>query len=81
MIVDIKKYGNYYDVEGDDSYIFYYLFNYRLNVNKCYFKNKYLKRVLKVLNRKCINYKLINSDIYIYIYIYIIIVIILSIWN
>ena len=66
MIVDIKKYGNYYYVEGDDSYIFYYLFNYRLNVNKCYFKSKYLERVMNVLKKKKINYRL--NNIYIYIY-------------
>ena len=75
-MVDINRCGKYCYVEGDDSYIFYYLFNYRLNKNKCYFKDKYLERVLKILNKKQINCKLKTSG---NIYIYIMILIIISI--
>ena len=42
-MVNIKNSGKYCYVEGDDCYILYYLFGYRLNNDKCYFKNRYLE--------------------------------------
>ena len=43
MMVNIKNSGKYCYVEGDDCYILYYLFGYRLNNDKCYFKSRYLE--------------------------------------
>lgn len=57
-MVDIKKTGKYYYVEGNDSYIFYYLFKFRLNNNKCFFYRKHLERVINELKKKKINYRL-----------------------
>ena len=66
-MVNIKDSGKYCYVEGDDCYILYYLFGYRLNNDKCYFKSKYLERVMNGLKKKKINYRLnniyINNDI------------------
>ena len=67
MMVDIKKSGKYCYVEGDDSYIFYYLLGFRLNKDRCYFKSKYLNKVLTILKKKQINCRLKSSNIYIYI--------------
>ena len=66
-MVNIKDSGKYCYVEGDDCYILYYLFGYRLNNDKCYFKSKYLERVMNGLKKKKINYRLNNIYIYIYI--------------
>ena len=72
-MVIIKKCGKYYYVEGDDCYIFYYLFRYRINNKKCYFKRKYLNKVIKILDISNIDYKLdnevkyMNNNYYIYL--------------
>ena len=60
-MVIIKKYGKYYYVEGDDCYIFYYLFRYKINNKKCYFRKKYLSKVIKILDISNIDYKLDNE--------------------
>ena len=64
-MVNIKDSGKYCYVEGDDCYILYYLFGYRLNNDKCYFKSKYLERVMNGLKKKKINYRLYNDINYI----------------
>lgn len=50
MMVNIKDSGKYCYVEGDDFYILYYLFGYRLNNDKCYFKSRYLLNIENKLN-------------------------------
>lgn len=65
-MVTIYKKGKYYYVKGDDCYIFYYLFNYRINNYKCYFQKKYLERILAILNVNQINYKVNDLEVNIY---------------
>ena len=60
--VVVKNSGKYCYVEGDDCYIFYYLFNYRLNGNRCYFKSRYLEKIITFFNKKQVNCELEISD-------------------
>lgn len=62
MLIEVKRRGRYYCVEGNDCLIFYYLFNFRLNDNKCYFNKKYLNRVLYLLVKNNISFK-INEEL------------------
>lgn len=57
-MVVIKNSGKFCYVEGDDIYILYYLFGYRMNNNKCFFRKKHLGKVLFVLNEKEIGFKI-----------------------
>ena len=66
-MVNIKVSGKYCYVEGDDCYILYYLFGYRLNNDKCYFKSKYLERVMNGLKKKKINSSIFSTKRKIYI--------------
>ena len=68
MNIKLKSKNNFYYVESDDCYIFYYLFRYKIKDNKCYFRKSKLKRMLEYLDKIRVDYKLINSNnIYIYI--------------
>ena len=55
-----RKNGGFYSVYGDDTYILYYLFNYRIIDDRVGFtKNSFIKLV-NVLDSKCINYDNVN---------------------
>ena len=50
------KNGRFYSVYGDDSYILYYLFNYRIIDDRVGFPINSFNKVVNVLDSKCINY-------------------------
>ena len=56
-MVNIIKKGNFYYVEDDDCYIFYYLLKYKIKNNKCYFRKKYLDKILFTLSSKDISFQ------------------------
>lgn len=61
MDIKLRRKGRFYYVEDDDSYIFYYLFKYKIKDNKCYFRKNKLKKMLEYLDKIKVNYKLING--------------------
>lgn len=67
MIIEVRPKGKFFSVEGDGCYLFYYLFGYQINHGKCYFRKRYLSKILSVLTKKDIPFKLIRRNIYIYI--------------
>ena len=69
-MVNIKKRGKFFYVEGDDCYIFYSLFKYKIKNNKCFFSKKSLKKVITELTNKKISF---GTPFNIYIYILILI--------
>ncbi len=59
MIV-IHKRGRFCYVEGNDCYVIYAIFHYKMKDNRCFFSKKKLEKILKILDSKKINHKLIN---------------------
>lgn len=60
MIVINKFKRNCY-VKDDDCYIFYYLFNFKINnKNKCYFSLKKLNNILVLLKKYDLSFKINN---------------------
>lgn len=61
MIIHIEKRGKFYYVENDDCYIFYYLFYSKINNKRCYFRKKYLDKVMFTLASKELSFQV--SDV------------------
>lgn len=55
--------GKFYYVFNDDTYIVYYLFNYKINNNMVKFPDNILNKVIKELKNKDIGYIIYNKDI------------------
>ena len=55
--------GKFYYVLNDDTYIIYYLFNYKINNNMVKFPDNILNKVIKELKNKDIGYIIYNKDI------------------
>ena len=54
--IKFRKNGGFYSVYGDDTYILYYLFNYRIIDDRVGFPISAYNKVDNVLDSKCINY-------------------------
>lgn len=58
--------GNFYETYGEDAIIVSYLFNYRIrhnsDIDSCGFPVLALNKVLSVLDRKTINYDVIDKS-------------------
>ena len=62
-VVKIRKSGTFYQVFDEDSYIFYYLFNYKIKNNKVGFPKSVFNKVINILDDKKINYEVIGENI------------------
>ena len=69
-MVNIIKKGNFYYVEDDDCYIFYYLFKYKIKNNKCYFRKKYIDKILFTLASNDISFQ-VKQNVCMYVCMYV----------
>ena len=61
--IDIRKNGCFYNVYGDDCYILFYLFKYKINSNKVGFHNRSINSVINKLNYYKVNYNFNNNKV------------------
>ena len=60
--VKIQKKGSFYYVYGEDSYIIYFFFQYKLKDNKIGFPKSSLNKVVNTLDEFKINYNVDSED-------------------
>lgn len=58
--IKFRKNGGFYSVYGDDTYILYYLFNYKILEDRVGFPISAFNKVTNVLNEKYISYDEVN---------------------
>ena len=58
----LRKCGNFYSAYNKDSYILYYLFNYKIVMGRVGFPINSINKVLNKLEEKCINYLVLPDN-------------------
>lgn len=61
--VVIRKNGGFYCVYGNDAFIFYYLFGYKIVDDKVGFPKSVYNKVINVLDENTISYDVVNGDL------------------
>ena len=61
--ITLRKMGGFYQCFDDDSYILYYLFNYKITNKRCGFPHSSLSKIINNLESKKISYKIIDDKI------------------
>ena len=62
-LIKIRKNGTFYAVYGEDTYILYFLFDYKIKNDKVGFPKSALNKVINVLEENKINYEVIGEDL------------------
>lgn len=57
MKIDLKKNGGFYSVYGDDAFILFYFFDYKISDYKVGFPLSAYNKVINKLEENCISYK------------------------
>ena len=61
--MDIRKIGKFYNVFGDDCYLLYYLFDYKIKQNRTGFPSRAYNKVINKLEEQMIDYEIIGEGI------------------
>lgn len=61
--VVVRKNGGFYSIYGNDCYVLYYLFNYRIIDDKVGFPLNSYNKVINALDDNCINYVVTNTNV------------------
>ena len=60
---DVRKIGKFYNVFGDDCYLLYYLFDYKIKQNRKGFPSRAYNKVINKLEEQMIDYEIIGEGI------------------